>query len=250
MLKQILNVNALLFHCAATYAASTEETRYYLNGVFCEPHEDGGVILTATDGHRLLSFRDPVGWIDEAYLEKPDEKGMIIDYGDKFALAKACKVTTTKARRILKKPADQTQGIRLIVERNSDTGHCFAKVVIMEIYNLPAIHDGDLLDDIYIHPQPVIIDGTYPDWRRSVPSGTIMEGPGASYSGKYIGEFGTLANIMPSEAGFYDTHTSFMTIDNRDPSGPALCKLGQWDCVAVIMPMRGPGGWPSLPAWY
>ncbi|MEL7029885.1 MAG: DNA polymerase III subunit beta, partial [Pseudomonadota bacterium] len=38
------------------FAISTEETRYYLNGVFLHPHvqDDGGVLrVVATDGHRL-----------------------------------------------------------------------------------------------------------------------------------------------------------------------------------------------------
>lgn len=37
---------------AVRFAVSTEETRYYLNGVFMHPCE-AGVLLVATDGHRL-----------------------------------------------------------------------------------------------------------------------------------------------------------------------------------------------------
>lgn len=52
---------AELLHALATceHAASTEETRYYLNGVFMEwipdgrEGETGGLVFTATDGHRL-----------------------------------------------------------------------------------------------------------------------------------------------------------------------------------------------------
>jgi hypothetical protein len=38
---------------AAAMCASSEETRYYLKGVYVEAPESGDVILTATDGHRL-----------------------------------------------------------------------------------------------------------------------------------------------------------------------------------------------------
>jgi len=38
------------------FAVSTEETRYYLCGVFLEA-KDGHIIATATDGHRLASTR-------------------------------------------------------------------------------------------------------------------------------------------------------------------------------------------------
>ena len=37
---------------------STEQTRYYLCGVFIEP-ADEGVTMTATDGHRLVTCHDP-----------------------------------------------------------------------------------------------------------------------------------------------------------------------------------------------
>jgi DNA polymerase III subunit beta len=37
------------------YAASTDETRYNLNGVYFEPNEqDGTIVMVATDGHRLV----------------------------------------------------------------------------------------------------------------------------------------------------------------------------------------------------
>lgn len=39
---------------------STEQTRYYLCGVFVEPCETG-VTMTATDGHRLVTCHDPQG---------------------------------------------------------------------------------------------------------------------------------------------------------------------------------------------
>lgn len=49
-------------HFAAAYVfASTEETRYYLNGVLVEPHPDGGVLLVATDGHRMVAIKDDEG---------------------------------------------------------------------------------------------------------------------------------------------------------------------------------------------
>jgi hypothetical protein len=40
---------------------STEQTRYYLNGVCIEPHPVSGVTVTATDGHRLATIHDPQG---------------------------------------------------------------------------------------------------------------------------------------------------------------------------------------------
>ena len=48
---------------AVALAAATEETRYYLNGVYIEPHpRKTGVILTATNGKILLSAYHDTGF--------------------------------------------------------------------------------------------------------------------------------------------------------------------------------------------
>lgn len=47
---------------------STEQTRYYLCGVFIEPCADGGLTITATDGHRLVSCYDQDGLCAEPLL--------------------------------------------------------------------------------------------------------------------------------------------------------------------------------------
>jgi DNA polymerase-3 subunit beta len=57
MLKVTLNIRALR---AVLVAVSTEETRYYLNGVNLEFTPDG-VIMAATDGHRMIILRQPYG---------------------------------------------------------------------------------------------------------------------------------------------------------------------------------------------
>jgi len=57
MLKVTLNIRALR---ATLVAVSTEETRYYLNGVNLEFTPDG-VVMAATDGHRMIVLRQPYG---------------------------------------------------------------------------------------------------------------------------------------------------------------------------------------------
>jgi DNA polymerase-3 subunit beta len=55
------------------FAASTDATRYVINGVYLEQLESGLARMTATDGHRL-SFVD-----QEIFLKTPDlKRGMII----------------------------------------------------------------------------------------------------------------------------------------------------------------------------
>lgn len=49
------------YYRACAVFASTEEIRPYLKGVHIEPHPVEGVILVATDGHRMLVAHDPDG---------------------------------------------------------------------------------------------------------------------------------------------------------------------------------------------
>lgn len=58
------NVRADLFR-ACRLACSTEETRFYLQGVFIQPHHVEGVFLVATDGHRMLVAHDAEGTCSE-----------------------------------------------------------------------------------------------------------------------------------------------------------------------------------------
>jgi len=57
MLKVTLSIRALR---AVLVAVSTEETRYYLNGINLE-FTPGGVTMCATDGHRMIILRQPYG---------------------------------------------------------------------------------------------------------------------------------------------------------------------------------------------
>lgn len=57
MLKVTLNIRALR---AVLVAVSTEETRYYLNGINLEFTLDG-VVMAATDGHRMIILRQAYG---------------------------------------------------------------------------------------------------------------------------------------------------------------------------------------------
>jgi len=65
------NVNATLFARVAN-AQSTEETRYYLQGVSIEPapHNLPGVTLTATDGKVLVSAYDAQGTVTAPVIVK------------------------------------------------------------------------------------------------------------------------------------------------------------------------------------
>ena len=47
---------------------AVNDVRYYLNGFYVKPHPEKGVILTATDGHRLVTIHDKKGLSDGEYI--------------------------------------------------------------------------------------------------------------------------------------------------------------------------------------
>lgn len=60
MAKVSIKVDARLF-AAVAQVQSTEETRYYLIGVYVCPHPLKGALMVATDGHRMMVAHDPDG---------------------------------------------------------------------------------------------------------------------------------------------------------------------------------------------
>lgn len=48
--------------------AAKQDVRYYLNGFHVKPHPEKGVILTATDGHCLVTIHDEDGFSDGEYI--------------------------------------------------------------------------------------------------------------------------------------------------------------------------------------
>lgn len=71
----MIDVDAILFRAAAE-CQSYEETRYYLNGVYIHPHPDQGVVLVATDGHRMLCCHDVTGKCDKPAIVKVNLKAL------------------------------------------------------------------------------------------------------------------------------------------------------------------------------
>jgi DNA polymerase III beta subunit, central domain len=71
----MIDVNMNYFRAAAE-CQSTEETRYYLNGVYISPHPEKGVLLTATDGHRLITLHDEAGKCAKAKIVSINPKAI------------------------------------------------------------------------------------------------------------------------------------------------------------------------------
>ncbi|MBR2136926.1 MAG: DNA polymerase III subunit beta [Alphaproteobacteria bacterium] len=113
------------------FAASTEETRYYLNGLYIHPKQEGEtkvLRIVATDGHRLACVESPLP--DGA----ANMNGVIIP-----------RKTVAEVRKLLDDTSAETVQISL-----SDSKIRFT------------------MEDIILASK--LIDGTYPDYERVIPT--------------------------------------------------------------------------------
>ena len=187
-----IRVNASLFR-AAFNCVSTEETRYYLRGVHVEAHPVKGVILVATDGHRMIVVHDESGSIEgESQIVRLDKTALGL-----------CKAATKG------EPKDR----QLIIEgANARIENCHEQPV-GAAYN-------------------VIIDGTFPDWKR-VAKPSFTDTAPAFYAPKYLKAFGDAADELSGKKG---TAISFAGAADS----PALVRFsGVEYAYGVLMPIRG-----------
>jgi DNA polymerase-3 subunit beta len=123
---------------ATAIAASTEQTRYYLNGV-CVEHSPSGPIFIATDGHRLIASNHK--WME---VTAPQFAPAIIP----LSLIKRIKVS-------------RKFDIATMTIEHKEGG-----AILISIYYAGATYAENS------------IDGTFPDWRRVIPQscdGTISQ---------------------------------------------------------------------------
>lgn len=203
----MFNVNADMFRAAALFVSS-EQTRYYLAGVHIAPHAVAGVTLTATDGHRLLCVHDESGVCDQP-------EGLIVR-ADPVAMRKAAK-----------RGRDETEPRRFMSESNDSP----AWVTHADGEQVAFFKDWR-------------VDGSFPDWRRVMPSSDETSNAGQWYNPKLIADFVEVSKLLG------DDNKPAIRIAAGDEGSPAMVRLANVPhAFGVIMPMRGPdmaGGIPEF----
>lgn len=120
--------------------AAVKDVRFYLCGVFIEPHPHGGVTIVATDGRIMAAAHDPDGWCAEPIIvgdiTKPllsacKKRGLPSARAEQLWIAKDCAVVSSSAE-TEPPPAP---------------------------FGEAALHSSKIS----------IIDGKFPDWRRVMP---------------------------------------------------------------------------------
>lgn len=217
----MLRFNLNLYRLASGFI-SNEETRYYLGGVYVEPHKSGiGVTLTATDGHRLVCIYDADGKADES---------AIVNLG-KIAKPKA---TVTRIAHI-------------------DSGSNEATIFEKLTYS-----NDETLERVGVVTK-VRIEGTFPDYRRVVPK-TFADKGSAGFDGNYLADFGKLASELAVHAGEKNSKCSTSKTNSvrvlysvKEPNeSPALILFPSHALAfGVLMPCRVPNAKDmNPPLWF
>lgn len=205
----MIKCNAELFRIA-TSCQSKEEARYYLCGVFVEPHGVKGVMLTATDGHRLISIYDENGFADEK---------AIISLSP--AALKECKATKHSKRILVVDGAN-------------------AAVHGEDLEGTP----GDV---VAVSPK-CRVDGVFPDYRRVVPKIEFTDKTRpAHFDGRLLSTFCDIAADLMKEKG---ERTKPLVRVLGDVDSPAVVLFANDErAFGVLMPVRGAGK-EALPWWF
>lgn len=181
----MISINAKLLRIASMFS-SKGSIRYYLNGVYVEK-ADEGVILVATDGHRLIVINDKTG--------NCGEDGKIIRLSKNIILE-------TKKSKLEKEER--------LVEISEDGE--------LTIRSQP---EGE---KIVTYPHG-FIDGTFPEWRSAFQWNIEKPSPSA-FNAKYLNDFGRVSKELngseyisikgtedgPSIVNFYNCDYAFGVI--------------------------------------
>lgn len=191
---------------------STEEDRYYLNGVAIQPN-GAGVRVCATDGFRVALFQDDAGFTDTPMIV-PVPK-VVCDL-----------IKQTKHRDQTWFAIMQGNGLRrearLFYDGEAGLGELAQVQEAME----------DISSHGVLWAGPVeLIDGTFPDIDSIMPEQRANNGVAATFHSKYLKDFGAVAGDLAREAS--GPVRVYPAADQA-----ALVDCGRPDFVGVIMPMR------------
>lgn len=231
-------------------AISTEETRYYLNGIYFHVLDKGNrrtIAATATDGHRLYSqeFELPFGADDMVGIIVPNK---MVKTLHKLMKGKACpdtvsiSVNDTKARVsfgdvvITSKLIDGTfpDYQRVVPQNNSKPARVSAKAMIeaVESVSLISTERGRAVKLTFDEGHGFcLLTVNNPDSGRaemSIPcqfTGDCME---IGFNAKYL-----IAALKDASIDGDD-----VTLMLEDSGSPTLITSGREDWLAVVMPMR------------
>ena len=205
-----IRVSAELFDLAYT-AVSKEETRYYLNGVHIEAHPVKGALLVSTDGHRMVCIHDAEGVCETPAIVK------LPAYVRR--LCKDKKASLGIDRAILEVDAGQNSAT-VIVETTTPQGSVTRTTPLVTAHN-------------------VLIEGTFPDWRRVIPQGEMEPMHLSAFNPRLLADLGAFGKKFATGGFSGKGAMYFLRQKGKDGIDPTLVRFSGIDHVfAVLMPMR------------
>lgn len=188
---------------------SSESYRYYLGGVHFRQGAEG-VLLVATDGHRLGVFNAEEALCNgEGIVKLPTRLPKI----DKHHVAWLVVGTFAGT------------DIALIMQFRGDAG-------APEIAEVASLQNA-----LAPYPRP-LIDGVFPDWRKVVPS--KISKPVGCFNSAYLADYASAAQSKKSAS---------IAIYGEDLAAPYFVTVaGEKNFIGVQMPMRG-DSLSDLPGW-
>lgn len=207
-----INVTARIFAAIAKFTA-TRDIRYYLEGVYLEPHPEGGAYIIGTDGHTMGV------WLD--HTATGVERPIIIKTTTK--LLQACQGSDMRRLTVL----DGRLAVVLETDQLKPTSELYIDPIEIKT-----------TDRIYFE-----IPGKFPDWRKVVPAST-EQGLKGFVMPSYLNRVHEAVKIGSVNAGKFDA-IQFMQAD-KDKGVLAVCS-SEPNYFAVIMPMRHEH--TKLPRW-
>lgn len=204
-------------------AVSTEETRYYLNGFHVEPCAEGGALLVATDGHKMLIFRDPDGHVTSSAIVSLNT-----------AMVKALKPGKRDAERLL-----VVSGQRAVIVPVTDVSRT----------SLVSSADNPDASCVAFQAAGTLVDGSFPDWRRVVPQGDTQP-VCATFDATYVEALAEALKPDGQRKAFVRLVAKGRDIDDAAKSPHLMFAQAPIQGFAVIMPVRDPGNdVDDAPSW-
>jgi hypothetical protein len=219
--------------------ASTDSSRFYLQGFYAQPAQDGGLLLVTTDGHRMSIFHEKCGRLEG--------KPQIWTFSGPELLS--LRATERMLRKTLQGAALESWLDITWPEGEQPTARMF-------MADAESPEEGALPGTSF----PVrVIDGTFPDWERVVyqqgatTKRRLVSHDGA-FSARYLRGFVELANdwrpLGVGEGSMALLQWESSDRKDLDPMVPAVIQCRP-DMMGILMPIRDDMRWTrGAPTWF
>lgn len=228
-MESIASINPKYFAAINLFSANCD-VRYYLNGVFIEPHPEKGVIIVATDGHFLGLIHDPEGFVDRPIIVGGISKPLISACSVMGSAKKGSAPTT------LYICANVPYGPGGAIVQSGDT--CTGDVDPFSIFTT--------------HMSKIeIIDAKYPYWRRVVPSKSEPSIDFPRINARFFTVLDKVGSLIVPKSKSYGCG---LDLESRGEKLSVVARFMQGDIgdrfVGVLMPMQRDDKAKSiLPEW-